>query len=282
MKKSVLGLAGIAALITSSAFAANLPVKAPPPPPPPVSNWTGCYVGATAGGNWGDSAFSWTNITEAPTAFAAGAATVLPAAADARLRSSNFTGGGEIGCNYQTGIFVVGVEGDIEYTGLSANRTAVSLGDTNGGPPTIVPGNIAESFSSNWLSTLRGRLGIANGAWLFYGTGGLAIADVSYSDQVCFPAAALPTCNTASSSGTRTGWAAGAGIEYKLTSNWSIKAEYLYADLGNTSYNSIATTATGATPNPGATITHNHTLEDNIARVGLNWHFGGGPIYTKD
>ena len=158
---------------------------------------------------------------------------MFPAAANATISKAGVTGGGQVGCNYQAGWLVLGLEGDVEYTGLNANRAAVSLGNTNGGPATIIPGNISESFSSQWLSTVRGRLGFASGAWLYYATGGLAIANVSFADQVCLPSAATPTCNTASSSNTRTGWAAGGGIEWKIASSWNVKAEYLYVNLGN-------------------------------------------------
>ena len=274
VKKAAISIAAIAALIGPAALAADM---APPPAllPPPPSAWsfTGCYLGGNAGGVWGNSAFNWTNISEGPTGFAAGASSVLPAAANATLSTVGVAAGGQVGCNYQAGWVVAGLEGDLDYTGLNASRTAVSLGNTNGGPPTITPGNISESFSSHWLSTVRGRLGVTSGAWLYYATGGLAIANVSFADQVCFPSAVPASCNTASSSNTRTGWAAGGGIEWKIASSWNVKAEYLYVDLGNSSYNSVNT----STLFPGATITHNHNLTDNILRIGFNYQFSWGP-----
>ena len=69
------------------------------------------------------------------------------------------------------------------------------------------------------------------------------------------------------------GWAAGGGIEWKIASSWNVKAEYLYVDLGNSSYNSRNTSALF----PGATITHNHNLTDNILRIGFNYQFSWGP-----
>lgn len=266
------------------ASAADMAVKAPvykAPPPAVVATWTGCYVGLNAGADWGRSNFSWTGITESATAFAVGAATVVPAAANAKLTDTGFIGGGQVGCNYQTGVIVFGGEADFDYTDLSASRTAISLGNTNGGPATIVPGNITESFSSHWLSTIRGRLGVASGNWLFYGTGGAAIANMSFADQLCFPTAGTPTCNSASGSTTRVGWAAGAGVEWKFTGNWSFKAEYLHADLGNFSYTSVGTTAAGVVLLPAATITHNHNLREDIFRVGVNYGFWAGPVVAK-
>ena len=276
MRLVAFGVAAIAALLGTPAFAADIVFPSPPPTPPGWS-FTGCYIGANAGVGWANSKFSWTNITEnSTTAFNTGAATVLPEAADASLDRAGFLAGGQLGCNYQPGWFVVGVEGDFDYIGSNAGRTAVSLGDSNGGPPTIVPGNISESFSTDWLSTVRGRAGVASGAWFYYATAGLAIAKASFSDQLCFPSAAIPTCNTASWSGTREGWVAGGGIEWKLAPAWSTKLEYLYAGFGNTLYNSIATTPAGATPYPDATITHVHSFNENIIRIGVNYQFVWG------
>ena len=256
------GPVGMPGRIMAPTLAADVAFE---PPHVSVGNpWTGCYAGGNAGDVWGSSAFNWTNLTNA--GFGA-AAPLIPTAANATLDNSVFTAGGQAGCDYQTDGIVSGLEGDFEYTGLAASRSAVSLGNTNGGPPTIVPGSISKSFSSPWLSTVRGRLGFANGAWLFYGTGGLAMANVQFADQVCFPAAATPSCNTASSSNRRAGWAAGGGSEWKIAPKWSVRAEYLYADLGSTSYTSTNPLF------PSANITHNHNLSESIAKIGFNYQF---------
>jgi len=272
------GAALIAALVGTPAFAAD-GVLPPTPLPPQGWSFTGCYIGANVGAGWANSSFSWTNITESSNAFSTGAATALPQAADASLDRAGFIGGGQVGCNYQPGWLVVGIEGDFDYMKANVGRNAMSLGNTNGGLNTIVPGNISESFSTDWLSTVRARVGIASGAWFYYATAGLAVAQASFFDQLCFPTAGTPTCNTASSSGTHEGWAAGAGIEWKLAPAWSTKLEFLYADLGNTSYNSVATIATtagGAANYPDATITHVHSIDETIIRIGVNYQFVWG------
>jgi hypothetical protein len=119
------------AWVVGPAMAADMPVKAPvmkaPPIVPPYS-WAGCYVGGTLGGVRGRSTFAWTGITESAIAFAAGAATVLPAAANATLSDTGITGGGEIGCNFQSGTFVYGIQGDWQYTGLSVTRPCNPFG----------------------------------------------------------------------------------------------------------------------------------------------------------
>lgn len=99
--------------------------------------------------------------------------------------------------------------------------------------------------------------------WLLYATGGLALADVSYSDVLVFPTSS----NAASSRTVLAGWTVGAGAEWAFAPNWSVKAEYLYVDLGTTSY-----TMTNATF-PAATILVDHRLTENIGRIGINYQF---------
>jgi len=269
---------GLSLLAVSAveAVAADIPMKAPVRAPvvAPIANWTGCYIGGNVGGGWARDRETWTGIVEAPTAFAAGAATVLPAAANADYSATGFVGGGQIGCNYQMGSFVLGGEADAQYTSFRGSRGAVSLGNTNGGPATIVPGIIAESFESNWLATFRGRAGFTTGPILFYVTGGAAWANLKLADQVCFPTAAVPACATGANNNSRLGWTFGGGLEWMFAPNWSVKAEYLYVDLGTVSYASLGTPI-AAIPNPfpNAFITHNHRITENIARLGVNFKF---------
>jgi outer membrane immunogenic protein len=269
--KKLLGLFGVA-FVVGPALGADMSV--PGGAPWAVPSWTGCYIGVNLGGVTGSDKDRWTNIAEtgsaagvgagATTGFAVGAATVLPAAANATLNGSGFSGGGQLGCIVQSDSWVWGAEADIQYTELDSSRTATSLGTA-----TIVQGQITESFSSRWLSTVRGRLGYAMGPVLLYGTGGIAFADVHYADQVCFPTAGFRGCNTASSNETRIGFAAGGGIEWEFAPSWSVKAEYLFVDLGTTNFDSAFSDPRFTS----ATITHNHHLTENLGRVGLNVRF---------
>jgi len=70
-----------------------------------------------------------------------------------------------------------------------------------------------------------------------------------------------------SGSTTRQGWTVGGGVEWKFAPRWSVRAEYLYVDLGT-----FSTTSTNSL-NPTATVIHDHHLTENIARVGVNYHF---------
>jgi outer membrane immunogenic protein len=276
MNRAILAGLSVLAFSAVQAGAADIPMKAAAVAPmiAVAPTWTGCYIGGNAGGGWARNSATWTGVTEGGTAFATGAATVVPAASNGDYNGTGFVGGGQIGCNYQIGAFVLGAEADAQYTGIKGSRAAVSLGNTNGGPATIVPGTIAESFDSKWLATFRGRAGIASGQWLFYVTGGAAVADVTFNDQLCFGAtAAVPGCNTSSVKNNRLGWAFGGGIEWMFANNWTVKAEYLYVDLGTTSATSLFTAAGGGNPFPQATITHNNRFVESIGRVGLNYKF---------
>ena len=246
-------LAGVGALaIAGSAAAADLsrPVytKAPPPPPP---TWTGCYVGGTVGGVWSRTDVSW---AANPAGF--GTAADISATGTGPIDTSGATAGGEIGCNYQTGAWVFGGEADIQWTDINGTRNATTLA----GFP------LSETAKSDWLSTFRGRLGFASGAWLFYATGGLAVGHTTFTDLITFPT----TVDSASVTSTQVGWVAGAGAEWMFATHWSAKAEYLHVDLGtvnSTSVNSDPVTF------PLSTIANSHKLTEEIGRVGVNFHF---------
>ncbi len=193
--------------------------------------------------------------------FAVGTGDAISAQTGNSLSSTGFTGGVELGCNWQANPWLVlGIEGDWQYTGLDGSASGVvSVGGT-ANPYT-------ESFNSRWLSTIRGRVGVANGQWLFFATGGFAFADASFSDFIAF---SNGTFNAASSSGIMTGWTVGGGAEWFFMPHWSAKAEYLHVDLGTKNF-------TSANSNPAeyplAIISHSHSLVEEIGRIGVNYHF---------
>ena len=219
-------------------------------------NWGGAYVGVNAGGAWGRLSPNYASQTliTTPTGLSFIQGLVTPA-----MDSSGFMGGGQIGYNLQIGRFVSGVEADFDYTGLRNTRST----GTFGLPACGAPCEITQYYSTDWLATFRGRLGLTTGDWLFYGTGGLALARVRYSDTFNLPGAV----SAGSYNGVRTGWVLGAGAEWALNSAWTVKAEYLRVDLGSTSYvltNNLF---------PTATIWVDHHLVENIGRVGVNYRF---------
>jgi outer membrane immunogenic protein len=139
-------------------------------------------------------------------------------------------GGATVGYNWQFGQFVLGLEGDGTFGDVSSTATI---------------GGVTATAKVDSFSTIRGRAGVAVDQVLFYGTVGLALADIKISTP------------TASASNTQTGFAAGAGVEWMFAPRWSLKAEYLYRQFDNTT---IASVPTG-------------TLAVNSGQVGINFHF---------
>jgi outer membrane immunogenic protein len=265
------------AISAVGASAADLPVATYTKAPAvvaPVYNWTGFYVGLNAGGAWNRSSATTTTVADGSSVgffFPA----VVPAIAlvgNQRINSSGFAGGLTAGYNWQVSSAVVGIESDFNYFGVKGSSSGSAL------YPCCMPGGftVNSSVSSDWLFTLRGRAGVlVTPAFLLYGTGGLAIANVKsnflFTDK---PGPTPGASESASISTTRYGWTAGVGGEYAMMNGWSVKAEYLYVDLGRAS-----TTSTNLTlpPNtfPINVFTHSVDLRSNIVRVGLNYKFGG-------
>jgi outer membrane immunogenic protein len=199
-------LTSVAAL--ASANAADMYVAPPAGPggykdgPIPYVSWTGFYVGATAGGAWGDSKFFDTAVSNP-------------------FDINGFTGGGEIGYNLQfRSNWVAGLEADIS-SGPSGKFGPGNLGQPGGGHWGCSSGPCQTDVS--WYGTVRGRLGYAYGNALVYGTGGLAYGHVH---------SGIDNTTDFQVTNTNVGWTAGGGVEYMFAPNWSGKVEYLRVDLG--------------------------------------------------
>jgi outer membrane immunogenic protein len=233
--KSIL-TAPLVAVLGGSAFAADLPIRsAPPSMLSPVSayNWTGFYVGANAGYGRGN---------QNPLA--------LIAPQFGQNNSFNINGGmfgGTVGGQIQVSHVVLGVEADGDWAGINGSSTASIR---------ALPGTTLRLDSRNdALFTARSRIGYAADNWLFYSTFGVAALNGEARGSVLSGATAcgtisLPNC---ANSQFRPGVAAGLGVEYGFTPNWSAKLEYIWAGA-----------VAGAS-----------TENINMIRVGLNYRFGG-------
>jgi outer membrane immunogenic protein len=280
MQRLLLGSVVFAALIAGPAMAADQAVKAYKKAPPPVAvfSWTGCYIGGNVGWIGGSDRFdnspAGAYLTGVPGVAAISAAQVAALSASYSPRGSGITGGGQVGCNYQVNPLVWGVEADIQGSSLNESATAVlpaALG--------FFGHTETESKKLDWYSTFRGRVGIS--PWdrtLLYVTGGLAVAHVSSAFNLTFT-------NTDSFAGsastTRTGWALGGGLEWAWINNWSLKAEYLYMNFGTWSYFSPNTMfVANGLADPRYTWQNSIRTREQVARIGLNYHFGG-PVAAK-
>jgi outer membrane immunogenic protein len=202
------------------------------------------------------------------------------AAGSGRLDPSGFTGGVQAGYNWQAGKTVFGVEADFNAFNLKSSRTTAFALPFGGFPGGVVVGS---SIATDWLFTARGRIGwAASNALLIYVTGGLAMANLkvgnSYTD-FAIGGGVVTGIEAASANSLRTGWTIGGGLEWALNRNWSVKAEYLYVDLGSASVsgNITAPILVPTIANPIAVSTD---LTAHIARVGVNYRFGG-PVVAR-
>jgi outer membrane immunogenic protein len=242
-------LGAITALLlgTTTAMAADLPMKAAPPPVE-IYNWTGFYIGAAAGGSFGFS----DHVDRA---------TGLSDASGYNVKGG--LAGGTLGYNWQVGSFVFGLEGDASWASeVGSNGDIGPVGlpnvDANGNP-------LFASFTKEtWVATARGRVGYAVNNLLFYGTGGYAAAGVTQG--IYDNAHNL----LVSSSSTRSGWTAGGGLEWGFAPNWSAKFEWLYMKFNTVALN----TAFAEGP-------RNVPFDDNVVRFGINYRFGGGPVVAR-
>jgi len=222
---AALALAGA----VGTASAADLARRPPPPPPTkaPVVVPSYNWTGAYIGinGGYGFGRSKWDGLPAGPASFDVKGGMV----------------GGQLGYNWQFGQFVYGVEGDGDWTDLRGTGNLANCG-------------MGCKTRNDFLSTARGRLGFAADRWLPYVTGGLAVGDIK---------AAVP--GLAGVDKTNAGWTAGGGLEFALSGPWTVKAEYLYVDLGKAGCSVACGFPVGAN--------NNVSLTTNVVRAGINYRF---------
>lgn len=281
---SIVAGAAVALLVAGASTAQSAPVQ---------YNWTGFYLGANGGGSWLDTN-SKQNVISGPgtlsvptgTALYGGTLNASPDAdGDAFI-------GAQFGYNWQFApTWVAGFEADIQSGTKGTKNCIITCNE----PIQIAPGILPFFFpvvldensytvDINWLATFRARLGYTYGPALFYLTGGLAVGDVERRGSVngvttffgIFPINGF--AGSFSSSSVKTGWTLGLGVEGQLTSNLSLKAEYLYVDLGSVTdrFDTNFTGGIGFGPGSAATRTIRSDIREQIVRVGLNYHFTTG------
>lgn len=270
--KSLIIPAAAAALFAAPAMAADLPVGPPVVAAPLVYSWSGFYVGGNVGAAWQHARFSSTltgcNLANCGILLPhIGFNPAIAAAGTGSNTKVGFSGGGQIGVNWQVNFLVFGVEADVNS--LSGKAT---IGATSAvSPPATGTFTIASEAHADWLGTVRGRLGFAADRFLIYVTGGAAFAHIkfnqSFSDNCCTSSTPLTTFATF---GTKTGYAAGGGVEFGIASNWSVRGEYLFAGgFAAVGGSYVARSANGH----GDLHTASAKLSIHQARAGLNYRF---------
>jgi outer membrane immunogenic protein len=200
-----------------------------PAPPACDFSWTGFYLGLNGGGAWSDGDTRFTPEPSVPGFFGG---RLEPTSLDPDIDGGFI--GGQLGFNWQAGRwFVFGVETDFQGGDISGEEVRFPVPAATGFPPNGPDTFYGTSERLNWFGTFRGRLGVVPFCrLLIYGTGGLAYGDADYAGVVNYVADGGPFFY-ATRSETNVGWTGGGGLEFAISRHWTIKAEYLFVDLGD-------------------------------------------------
>src|ERR1700728_3305421 len=243
MKRILLTTASLRVLgLMSPAFGADLPTYSKAPTiSAPVYDWTGVYFGAFGGGGYGNH-----NINNA-------LGNTGNADFTANYSSTGGVAGGELGYNWQSGIYVAGIKGN--------DASAIAAG--------VYPLTSVDADNLRWGGTIRARGGFTIDRWLMFFTGGYAFGDIDHTNTD--PVGGVDRFTVHAN-----GLTAGAGFAYAITNNVIGKFEYRYYNFNG--YNRPGITATGLTPNGQIPYTTETTY--SVVTVGLDFKFGG-PVVAK-
>ena len=287
MKKLLLASTVLAGM-SAAASAADLPRRAPPPVfvPVPVFTWTGAYFGINAGYGFDATDRNTSNYALPTGSVINSPGTNAVVSVNNRSRNDGFTGGAQVGYNYQftpgSGV-VIGFEADAQYVDFgrrlqaTQNYSFIGAGGLAFAPPRAAIATRGNGL--DYFGTVRGRLGYAFDRTLVYGTGGFAYGS-GESDQN-FANAGLGRGDS-----FRTGYAVGGGIEYALptdsflnffkSSAVTLKVEGLYVNLDRQK-NTAGGVFIGNLLAPNGTLLVNGAAANTefaVVRAGLNYKFG--------
>lgn len=245
------GLFAIAGFV-GAASAADLPArtyaKAPVAAPVMTYNWSGCYIGGNLGGGFGHK----DNTDQF----------LVPNVSLGGHDVSGVAGGGQVGCDYQTGQFVFGIRGMADGASLTGQNSLVRPANPN----------FAYNTRISSFETITARAGIlAAPSVLLYVQGGGAAVQERHQQLVL-------SAVTFAESQTWTGWAVGAGVEWIFAPNWSLFGEYNYVGLGNKNSCFVARSCENILGQAHGGI--GERLNLSTAMVGMNYRFGG-PVDVK-
>lgn len=257
-------LASVALLAAASfASAADLSPRyvAPGPMGVPVFTWTGIYGGFHAGYGFGEVDASLQREGGVVNGFSA--AGVIPNRTS--IDRDGVVLGGQAGYNLQFGNLVAGLEADIAYSGVSGSTTR-GFADPRG--PGFLSNTARLKSDLDYLGTVRARFGFAVDRALVYATGGLAYGETTIRGSLT-SRDTPPTFAAANGreGGTDVGFAVGAGVEYAILNNVTIRGEYLYYNLGK------QTVAVAQSATPGNFAGYRIESDGHLARFGVNYKY---------
>jgi outer membrane immunogenic protein len=279
----------VAALIGTPAFAADMAVKASPRalPVAPAYNWTGWYVGGNAGYGWSDGpCFTFSPDNIAGGFLLNGFGTEGINVHSGCFNTSGFIGGGQLGYNWQfQKTWVAGLEADIDYSNVRGSGSFPATLFLPSAPSQ--PALVAAGERLEWFGTVRARLGfLPIERLLVFATGGLAYGETKQNASITTLGAGFGqgvnpdgssilcvtgACVAGANSRTSAGWTVGGGLEYAIWDAVTIKAEYLYMDLG--SGQTIHLTTVPPASGNGSVAANFSNAAFNIVRVGINYRF---------
>jgi outer membrane immunogenic protein len=247
--RNLIAALSLLSLGTAGAMAADMPLKAPMAPPPPPS-WTGFYIGVNGGASWATAANS-INLG----GLGLGGAATLPLYSQGL---NGFLGGGQIGYNYQAGNFLVGVEGDGDWSNIKGSTPCLVL--------------FTCTANMQWTADATVRAGVLPlNNLLVYVKGGASWTSVKYnfSDGGLLSPASL----TSNQSETKVGGLLGFGTEYMFAPHWTAKIEYNYVDYGSHTDNHPLTLAAPGLGAATINIPVQSNLKASTMKAGINYLF---------
>jgi outer membrane immunogenic protein len=279
-----------------------------------IPMWGGFYAGLNAGYGFGTNDKSYVTAG-GPQGFSSlfnGVPSTMPLSGVTLAQSgtagnnqNGFLGGAQVGYNYQIGDnYVVGIETDIQGANIAGSGIfaggGFNVNGANNGYATSI-GGVNISSGVDWLGTARGRVGyLLTPNLMAYATGGFSfggaqanVTNLAYSSYYdpTFPVPGTPPgiqpyFGSTAQKQTLLGWNAGAGMEWMVSDNWSVKAEALYWNLGNMNVSTtsvspaIGSAYWGVGTSPRFTLPSqvviggaNINYQGIIARAGVNYHF---------
>jgi opacity protein-like surface antigen len=228
------------------------------------ADWSGAYLGGSLGGVKAKSDTRMT-VANAGDYFTPGDPEQIAAMGAGGLSQGQLSGGVQGGYLWQSGNLVLGVEASASLLSFEQERSVSEVVVTS--PAALF--SIRQSISADWMASVRPRIGWAQSDWLVYLTAGLAVTrvkmDIAYDDTTPWSGRAR-----GSASSTELGWVVGAGAEFALDGNWSLRGEYLYADFGRVSTTTIVTETFGGDP---GYLRHGADLRTHSLQVGVSYRF---------
>ena len=247
------------------------------------TGWSGVYFGASAGYAWSKAAISVVPGDQNTANSFQGQPNV--ASSSASFNGRGGLGGVQAGYNWLPAqAWLAGIEADINWSNIAGN----------GATPTMVmfgqnSATLQASQNIQWFGTVRARVGyLATADLMFFATGGFAYGRISESASIVLPPGASnsqgnfgsgyacggiygdATCFAGSASRVSTGWTAGAGAEYRINRNASVKLEYLHVNLGSGAFPLVAAHPGALNP---SILNASSDAAFNLVRAGFNYRF---------